>query len=154
SVCCLAYSGFFSGCGNGTPSTADVDSFIQQAATQQCAWEYRCCTDPEIKVIEGGVKFMDQTGCIPYKQLALEEELYVDRLAVKQGRLRVDNMQAQACIAQVQMRACNNKNGTPAPSPMTMDACLNVFVGITQVGQPCLFAGECIAGSHCVSDKL
>ena len=35
-----------------------------------------------------------------------------------------------------------------------LDACANIFVGITEVGQPCQFAMECEKGAHCVFNKL
>ena len=139
----------------GSDGTAAIDSFIQDVATQQCAWEFRCCTDGEIKT-QDGRKFADQNGCVPYRQLSLEDELYTSRLAARQGRLRIDDKKAQACIASMMTRVCNARPGQPAPMPAmsNVDACVSVFNGVTPVGQPCQFAGECVQGSRCVTDKL
>jgi hypothetical protein len=145
---CLA----FYGC--GSPSTGSLDSFLTNMATQQCAWEFRCCTDAEIKT-QDGRKFMTQADCVPYRQLALQDELYINRLAVKQGRLKVDDTKAQACLAALMAEQCNPKTGNPNPMPgMNLEACANVFIGVTPVGSPCQFAGECVTGAHCVSDAL
>lgn len=134
--------------------TAAVDDFVKQVAEQQCAWEFRCCTDAEI-MTKDGRKFMDQSGCVPYRELALEDELYIQRLAASEGRVRVDSKQAKACLAQMMAQACNPKPGQPPPMPsMTMDACQDVLVGATKPGHQCHFAGECVKGSHCVSDQL
>jgi hypothetical protein len=132
-----------------------VELFIASMATQQCSWEFRCCTDAEIKA-QDGHKFSTQNDCVPYKQLALEDQLYIDKLAVQQGRIKLDDAKAQACLQQLMGQACNPKAGVPNPNPnpMMMDACANVFVGVTPLGQPCQFAGECVNGAHCVSDQL
>jgi hypothetical protein len=140
--------------GCGSPSTGSVDLFIANMATQQCAWEFRCCTDAEIQT-QDGHKFTTQDQCVPYRQLTLENELYVSRLAVSQGKLKLDDGKAQACLAQMMAQACNPKTGTTNPMPgMTMDACANVFIGVTPVGSPCQFADECVTGARCVNDSL
>jgi len=135
------------GCGS---ESSGVDSFLNEIAKQQCAWEYRGCTDAEIKT-QNGNRFMSQDACVPYQELALENELYSKRLAVKQGRLKVDKKKADACIAQMQAQACTPKPGQPAPMPnMNMDACVDVFVGATKAGNRCELADECEKGTHCV----
>src|SRR5256885_13201489 len=93
------------GCGDDI-STAQVDAFIQSLATQSCDWEFRCCKDPEIATLDGH-KFTDEAHCVPYRQLALENQLYIDRLAVGEGRLRLDGAKTAACLAQMTGRACN-----------------------------------------------
>lgn len=134
--------------------TSNIDDFVQKVAEQQCAWEFRCCTDTEIMTQEGR-KYMDQAACVPYRELSLQDELYIDRLAANQNRIRLDSKQADACLAQMMAQPCNAKPGQPAPMPsMMMDACADVFLGVTKAGQQCHFSGECVKGSHCVSDKL
>jgi hypothetical protein len=66
--------------------------------------------------------------------------------------MRLDHDQSQACLAQMMSMTCNPKAGTtpPATPSMQLDACANVFIGITAVGQPCEFATECVKGAHCV----
>src|SRR6185369_64863 len=86
-------------CGTPAQTVDEVDQFVEGLAFQQCSWLYKCCTDPEIKSQEG-VKFNTQVECVPYKQLALVNQLYVERLGVREGRLRVDPDQAKACLAQ------------------------------------------------------
>jgi hypothetical protein len=151
----LALSLFaISGC--GAPSTDSVDQFLTNLATQQCAWEFHCCTDPEIKTKTGGA-YATQADCIAHKQLGQLDGQYIDRLAVRQGRIKLDDTKAQACLAQWMGMQCNPKPGTGMghPNPMPgLDACANVFLGVTPSGQPCQFAGECVSGSHCVSDAL
>lgn len=148
----LVAAGALAGCGSDAPSS--VDAFIHQIAVQQCAWEFRCCTDSEIQQ-QDGRKFSTQDGCVPYHELALEDELYVNRLAAKQGRLKLDHDKAQACEAAMMMQACNPKPGQPAHMPsMGDDPCKDVFVGATPAGQPCQLAIECEQGSHCVTDQL
>jgi hypothetical protein len=145
-LCLLA-----AGCG---VSTTDVDNFIAQMAAQQCAWEFRCCTTAEIDKLDGR-KFTDEAGCNPYRTLALEADLFLYRLAAREGRLKVDTTRSRACISQLQAKACNPKPGMPAPmmDPMQEDACLAVFVGTTPVGQACIYTNECEKGARCVSDK-
>src|SRR5579863_10128113 len=99
-LCLMAF-----GCGS-TPSTDSVDQFLNNMATQQCAWEFRCCTDAEI-MVQDGHKFSTQADCVPYHLLALEDQQYVSRLAVKEGRLKLDDAKAAACLAQLMNQACN-----------------------------------------------
>lgn len=140
-----------SACGSG--NTGDVDSFIQSIATELCDWEFRCCTDAEIK-IQDGHKFSTESDCVPYRQLSLQDELYANVLAARQGRVRVDRSQAQACLAQMTSMSCNPMPNQPATMPsMQLDACATVFVGLTRVGQPCEFATECEKGAHCVVES-
>ena len=142
----------FSAC--GSDNTSGIDDFIASIATQQCGWEFRCCTDAEIKV-KDGTKFTAQDQCEPYRKLALQDELYSSLLAARQGRMRLDHDKSQACLMQMMSMACNPKPNQPATPPsMQLDACTNVFVGITAVGQPCQFPLECEKGAHCVFNKL
>jgi hypothetical protein len=107
------------GCSISPPADIDtsaVDSFIQAVGQAACDWDYRCCSDPEIKTLEG-TKFTTKEQCLPYKQLAAENTLYLDRLAVREGRLRVDDDKAAACLQTQQTKACNPKPGLPAPTP-------------------------------------
>lgn len=144
----------FSTVGCGSPDPGQVDSFIDNLAHQSCDWEFRCCTDPEISMKDGH-RYTTMDDCIPYQSLALENELYLSRLAVKEGRLKVDPDRARACVSQLKDKACNPMPGTPAPAidPMAMDACQDVFVGTTPVGHECLYANECVNGAHCVADQ-
>ncbi|HEY7956924.1 MAG TPA: hypothetical protein VII38_16580, partial [Polyangia bacterium] len=131
-----------------------VDSFIDNLAQQTCDWEFRCCTDPEI-AMKDGHRYTTMEDCVPYQALALENELFLSRLAVKEGRLRVDHERAAACLEQMTNQACNPTPGTPAPpmDPMAMDACADVFVGTTPVGKECVYSNECVSGAHCVADQ-
>jgi hypothetical protein len=138
----------------GSDNSAGIDDFIESIATQQCSWEFRCCTDAEIKA-QDGRKFTAQNDCVPYRQLSLQDELYSSMLAAHQGRLRLDRTKSRACLAQMMSMACNPKPNQPAAGPtMALDACADVFVGTTPVGKPCEFAMECVKGAHCVLDKL
>src|SRR5437879_4633734 len=113
--------------GCGSDGSGGIDSFIQDVATAQCNWEFRCCTDPEIKV-QDGHKFADQSSCVPYRQLALQDQLYMSRLAAHQGRLKLDDKKSQACLDMMKAQTCNPKPGQPAPMPsMSLNACANVF---------------------------
>jgi hypothetical protein len=140
--------------GCGSPSTQDVDQLIQQMAAQQCEWEFRCCTDAEINQLDG-TKFTASGDCTPYRALALQTELYLHRLAASEGRLKVDQTQATACIAQMQAKACN---GDPKQAmvgmfdPMEMDACAKVWVGTTPAGHECIYQSECEQGARCIAD--
>src|ERR1043166_1642589 len=99
----LSYLVFFvtvAGCGSGGNSTAAVDDFIQSMASSQCEWEFRCCNEGEIMTLEGN-KFSVSGQCTSYRALALQTQLYIDRLAASEGRLRVDPVQAQACLGQM-----------------------------------------------------
>jgi len=146
----LVAVGGVAGCGN---NTGDVDSFISNVATEQCAWEFRCCKDAEIKQ-QDGRRFTNMDDCVPYHKLQLQNQWYLDRLAASQGRLKVNTDHAAACIAQMNALACNPKPGAPPimVDPMMMDACANVFVGSTAVGNECVYAQECVDGAHCVGD--
>jgi hypothetical protein len=143
----------FLGAGCGV-NVQPVDDFIGQMAAEQCAWQFRCCNGAEIEKLDGR-KFEDQAGCVPYRALALEAELFLHRLAAREGRLKVDDRRARACIAQLQAKECNPKPGVPATpmDPMAIDACLEVFEGTTPIGQACVYANECVRGARCVSDK-
>jgi hypothetical protein len=140
----------FGGCGG--PDTAAVDHFVTALAAAQCQWEFRCCTDAEIMQQEMN-KFKDEATCEEFHQLALENTLYSDRLAVRQGRVTVDSKQAQACLDQQNAKMCNPAPGSPPPTPTapgTVDPCTQVFSGATSVGDECQFANECKKGAHCV----
>src|SRR5262245_3137810 len=97
------------GCGT---TTNDVDDFIQNVASEQCGWEFRCCKDAEIKQ-QDGHKFASHDDCVPYHKLQLQNQWYLDRLAASQGRLRVDTDRAAACVAQMEAQVCNPKPGAP-----------------------------------------
>jgi hypothetical protein len=138
--------------GCGSPDTGAVDNYVKSLAAAQCQWEFRCCTDAEIMQQEMN-KFKDEATCEQFRQLALEDTLYAERLAVRQGRIRVDSTQAKACLDAQSMRACNPAPGTPPPPPPqpgTIDPCTQVFKGATAVGDECQFANECVKGAHCV----
>jgi hypothetical protein len=138
------------GCGN---NTGDVDDFIQNVATAQCAWEFRCCKDAEIKQ-QDGRKFANMDDCVPYHKLTLQNQWYLDRLAASQSRLKVDTDKAAACLDQMNGMVCNPKPGDPPimVDPMMMDACATVFVGATPVGNECVYTHECVDGARCVGD--
>ncbi len=145
--------GALSPVGCGSPDTGAVDNFIHALAAAQCGFEFRCCTDAEIKQQEMG-KFMDEATCVQFHELALENTHYAEVLAVRQGRISVDGTQAQACIAAETSLACNPAPGTPPPPPPpagTVDPCTLVFKGATAVGNACQFANECVKGAHCVA---
>jgi hypothetical protein len=146
----LACAFLAAGCG-GDPSA--VDDYIKQVAQAQCQWEFRCCTDAEIKQKEMS-KFMDEATCEKFVGLALTESLDLQKLGVRQGRLTVDKQSATACAAEQAMKACNPAPGTTPPPPMlgacTVDPCALVFKGSTPAGEACLLQGECAKGSHCV----
>ncbi|MCU1279125.1 MAG: hypothetical protein JWM53_2671 [bacterium] len=136
--------------GCGSPDPGGVDRFIKALAAAQCSWEFRCCTDAEIQQQEMG-KFKDQATCEQFHQLALEDTMYAERLAVRQSRVKVDGTQADACAAEQMNRACNSATGmTTPPPPGTVDPCTLVFKGATAVGDECQFATECVKGAHCV----
>lgn len=136
--------------GCGSPDTGAVDKFIKSLAAADCSWELRCCTDAEIQQQEMG-KYKDQASCEQFKQLALENTMYAERLAVRQSRVTVDSTQADACVAAHMAKACNSPTGTPAPTtPGSVDPCTLVFKGATKVGDECQFATECVKGAHCV----
>jgi hypothetical protein len=146
-VACLAALG---GC--GSPSTSSVDNYIKAIAAAQCAWEFRCCTDAEIMQREMS-KFKDQTACQQFKELSLENVLYLESLAVREGRVTVDQTNADACVSSIQNDPCNPAPGTPPPPPPTpgmVDPCTVVFKGATPIGDECDFANECVKGAHCV----
>ncbi len=136
--------------GCGSPDTGAVDKFIKSLAAAKCSWEFRCCTDAEIQQQEMG-KYRDEATCEQFQQLALEDTMYAERLAVRQSRVTVDGTQADACVAAQMAKACNSATGTPAPTtPGTVDPCTLVFKGATKVGDECQFATECVKGAHCV----
>src|SRR3954471_4537839 len=120
----IATSLLFTAC--GSDNTSGIDDFVQSIATQQCAWEFRCCTDVEIKA-QDARKFTTQDECVPYRKLALQDELYSSLLAARQGRMRLDHDHSQACLAQMTSMACNPKPNQPATPPtMQLDACASV----------------------------
>jgi len=137
-------------CGN---DGGDVERFIADLANESCGWQFRCCTDAEIKQSDGR-KYATQAECVPYAQLELQKQLYLDRLAAREGRVRVDRAKADACVAQLADKACNPKPGIPTPmrDPMAMDACKDVLIGSTPKGNACIAARECEKGSRCVGD--
>src|SRR5579859_4238847 len=98
----------------GSDQSGRVSSFIASTAQASCDWEFRCCSDAEITQLDGK-KFApgDQGGCVPYKTLDLATQLYVDRLAVNEGRMRLDSAAAAECLTQLAAKPCN---GTPAPA--------------------------------------
>jgi len=140
------------GCGSGGNPGA-VDDFVHNLAVAECAWEFKCCTDAEIMQEEMG-KFADQATCVQFKELALQNVHYAERLAAKENRISVDSAQASACVSAQSDKACNATAGSPPPpnpAPGTVDPCTLVFKGVTAVGDACQFQNECVKGAHCVS---
>jgi hypothetical protein len=137
------------GCG----SAADVENFLQSSAQATCAWQFKCCNASEIKTAYG-TKYTTQDQCVPYVYLSLSDELYLDKLAANEGRLKVDSTAAQACLDQMNSKVCNPKPGQPIPTPdpNAIDPCSQVFVGATAPGNECVYLNECQKGSHCVTD--
>jgi hypothetical protein len=136
----------------GSNAVGDVDQLIGAMATQSCAWEFRCCTDPEIAQ-QDGHRFQTEEECVPYRTLALQNQLFLARLAAKQGRIRVDGAHRDACLSQLENRVCNPKPGTPVViDPMKVDDCALSLIGSTAVGDECVYATECVDGARCVSD--
>jgi len=138
------------GCGS---NGADVERFLQASAKATCAWEYKCCTDREI-LLTDGTKYKNEEECYPYKYLALVDQLYLERLAAGEGRIRVDNTKADACLKQLEGKLCNPMPGMPAPvvDPTAIDPCTEVLIGATGIGGSCIYRDECVKGSHCVVD--
>lgn len=132
----------------------EVERFIADLANETCSWQFRCCTDVEIRTSDGR-KYTNQAECVPFKQLELQKQLFLDRLAARENRIRVDRAKADACVAQMAERACNPKPGMTVPpvDPMAMDACKDVLVGSTAPGDACIAARECRKGSRCVGDS-
>jgi hypothetical protein len=130
-----------------------VTSFVQSVAQAACDWEFRCCKDEEIKARDTN-KYTTAAQCLPYAQLAAEDALYIDRLAVSEGRLRLDSTHANACITQMKSRMCNPAPGSTPPPMMspTVDECAKAFTGNTAVGSECINPKECVSGAHCVTD--
>jgi hypothetical protein len=137
--------------------SADVgalNNFLQAQSQAACDWEFKCCTDAEIKKTEDG-KYTTSAQCLAYQQLTQEDQLYLARLAVSEGRLKVDSTHAAACLQTLSARVCNPKPGmtlppiTPTP---TVDDCALALVGNTAVGSECIYAQECVLGAHCVED--
>src|SRR3954452_686814 len=139
------------GCGS---NGADVDAFIDNVAQQQCAWEFRCCKDSEIKLLDGR-KFATMDECVPYRKLKLQNQWFLERLASREGRLHVDPDLADKCLSQMDGMACNPKPGQPTmmTDPMQMDACVRVLVGATPIGNECVYTSECVEGAHCIGDS-
>ena len=108
-----------SACGT---DTGPVDDFIHRLSQAQCQWEFRCCTDAEIKVRDM-MKYSDEATCEKYTQLQLLDTMYLARLGVKQGRAKVDGTMADACIAKLGMKACNTP---PGQTPSERHASKNV----------------------------
>ncbi len=142
---------------NGSSGPADVgplNNFLQAQAQASCDWEFKCCTDAEIKTIDDG-KYATDSSCVAYQQLSQEDSLYLARLAVSEGRLRVDSTHAAACLKELSARPCNALTPTvPTVPPTTTvpDDCALAVVGNTAVGDECIYATECVTGAHCVND--
>jgi hypothetical protein len=134
-------------CGSDTRA---IDSFIKSMATEACAWEFNCCNDVEI-LAKDGRRFNDQAGCSDYRELELQNELYLQRAAAQQGRLHLDGNSAAACLDQLKARTTSCMPALPRYSQLpTPDACANAFVGSTPIGNTCEFGSECVPGSRCV----
>lgn len=132
------------GCGASDDGTAAIDRFVQAVAAQECAWELRCCSDGDMLVRDGRV-FGDVASCAPYRALTMQGQLYQARLAAKQGRVRLDDAKAQACILAMEARPCSTVAST---------ACRDVFAGTTPPGETCIYAAECVDGARCVMDPI
>jgi hypothetical protein len=133
------------------PDTSSVDAYVQSLAQAACDWEFRCCKDAEIKTLVG-TKYTTKEDCLPYQQLAVEDGLYLARLAVRDGRVRLDATHSAACLQQQQSKVCNPPPNTPPPPPNTATDCSHAFAGTTAVGAECIYANECVDGAHCVGD--
>lgn len=135
------------------PDLSQVNSFIQAQAQAACDWEFKCCTDAEIKASDQN-KYTTKAECLAFQQLSQEDNLYLTRLAVTEGRMRVDSTHATACIQQMSARVCNPLPGTPVPPAptTTVDDCAQALTGTTPVGAECIYAKECVIGAHCVND--
>ena len=58
-------------------------------------------------------KYKDQATCVQFHELALEDAHYAEKLAVRQGRIKVDGAQASACLTAQNALACHPAPGSP-----------------------------------------
>jgi hypothetical protein len=135
----------------GADGGVALDNFLEQAAKAACAWEFRCCSLPEIDTI-GQSSYLTESECVSQSLLQLRVLLAAERSALLDGRLTVDAGKLGACVQQLTTRACNSAlhpEFVPIGVGALLVACQDPFVGQTPVGARCTNLRECMSGSVC-----
>ena len=91
----------------GLPGAADVDQLAAGITKAFCAWQFRCCSKPELEVLQGG-RFDDEATCAQSGiAVAVKDQLLFVRTAVGEGLMTIDPAKAAACLAAYRNRPCN-----------------------------------------------
>jgi len=142
------------GCGSdgGGARISTVDALVDGMAAATCAWQFRCCSVPELVAVTSGLYTTEQ-DCRQRLALQIGEQLATARVAVTEGREAVDPAAAAACVAEVRDASCNlvTALGVLANGGVsTPDACGRILTGKVRAGHTCLAAADCTAGSRCI----
>lgn len=129
-----------------------LDSFIEQLAHSMCAWQFRCCTLPEIDSI-GQSTYLTEATCRSATIRQLNLQLAEVRLAIEDGRMALDPQVSGACAAQFDQAACNapeiNLLNAPPSVSERLAQCASPFVGKVALKGACTLPSECLPGSSC-----
>jgi hypothetical protein len=158
-------------CGDNDPDAglagaADVDQFAASITEAFCSWQFRCCSMPELEVLQGG-RFSNAAMCAQSGiAVAVKDQLLFVRTAVGEGLMAFDSAKAAACVAAYRDRACNPpgpSNTNPYGMTTTISqtpnvheliaACPGLLAGRVADGNRCDMTAECAAGSRCVSSS-
>ncbi len=154
-------------CGDNGPNAglegaAEVDQLAAGITQAFCAWQFRCCSTPELEILQGG-RFDDEASCVQSGiSVSVKDQLLIVRTAVGEGLMTIDTAKAAACVETYRNRPCNppmGPNPDPYMQPTTattpsvhelMAACPDIFTGMVADGNRCDMTAECAAGSRCV----
>jgi hypothetical protein len=155
-------------CGDNGPNAglagaADVDQFAAGITQAFCAWQFRCCSAPELEALQQG-RFDDEATCAQSGiAVAVTDQLLLVRTAVGEGLMTIDPVKAAACLEAYRNRPCNPiRPVNPDPYGMAttvaqtpnvnelLAVCPDLFTGLIHDGNRCEMTAECAAGSRCV----
>jgi hypothetical protein len=132
-------------------ATTALETFIEQTAAAACAWQFRCCSLPEIDALSGA-GYQTEAECRTASSHLLSRSFSEVRFAFRQGHISIDPALAAACVEQLRNGTCNEFAQVADLSPGATDRvnqCASPFVGHLPPDALCLLAAECRPGSSC-----
>jgi len=126
----------------------------EQFAKAFCAHQLSCCSPYELSLVTSD-RYATEAECLPFATLAARQQLGAIEGAIAQGRISVDPVKLDACVAAYQARACNTSLQVPMPISAIPDLgialtyCPDLFAGHVPTNAACNLTQECAAGSRC-----
>jgi hypothetical protein len=147
------------GCGGSSAPTRAraIDDLSASITAAFCSWQFRCCAQLEIAVVERG-RYATEQDCAQ-TSLAARDQLAVFSPSILEGTVTLDQATSSACVDQLRNRPCNVAPAPGLGAPVDRDppvgaflaACPGLFAGTLRAGLQCTLTAECAPGLRCVS---